>query len=260
MNCLHWKNAMALVSLMFSLALSGCVAVAAQPVSADVRHNPSQAYRAWVFCIDRSLSPREQQFGKLLGVLKGMAESKVTYNDLVWLLDIQADPGQARLFVMPQATQTRRSAPTGSAESLRRAKAELIQAIGAASQVSGRTNLKDPLEAALDILRAHQGASERILVMGSDFLTDSNSGRVSFEAPQTERAQSAAKINAFLLVTYPKPQYLRALRIGPSELLMKIEEDWKGNLYQRGALTVTVRAVDAMPMAVPQAGADMRGN
>jgi hypothetical protein len=238
------------VRLLFvCLALIAHSAIAEQPMQKGVQHDPTRAYRALVICVDRSLSPAEEQFHKLLAVMEEIAERDVTYNDLVWLIDIQSSQRPARLFQMP-ARNSRRSAGASAAHGLRDSKSALISAIRDMSQVSGSTDLKDPLDAALDILRSHPHATERILLMGSDFLTDTGSRQVSLEPPKAARKGSAAGVAALLLVTYPKLQYLRGLRIAPSDLLTNIEAKWTSNLKGRGSSSVTVRLVDSVPISV----------
>ncbi len=216
------------------------------PMHPQMQHDPTRPYRAWVICIDTSLSPTEEQFRKSLAVMEEMAEKDVTYNDLVWVIQIQSTHRPPKLFQMPPAN-SRRSSGTAAADGLREAKLALISAIHQMSQVSGRTDLKNPLDDALDILRSHSQATARILVMGSDFLTDTSPGHVSFEPPKATREKSAAGVAALLLVTYPKLPYLLRLRISCSDLFTSIEAKWVTDLKNRGATTVKVRPVDSIP-------------
>lgn len=233
-------------------------AIAQQSMHRSSEHDLTRPYRAWVMCVDRSLSPTEEQFRKSLAVMEEITERDITYNDLVWVIDIQSAAQPAKLFAMP-SFNNRRSAGSLAADELRSSKAALISAINAMSQVSGRTDLRDPLESALDILRSHSGATARILVIGSDFLTDTTAGQVSVEPPKAIREESAAGIAAWLLVTYPKAPYLRRLGMSQSELLAKVEKTWATNLRERGASRVNVRPVDSIPATVRTADLRARG-
>ena len=243
------RFSVATLLLFPGIALITQSAVGQEAMRGLAQHDARESYRAWVFCADRSLSPAPEQFRKSLAVMEEITERDVTYNDLVWLIDIQSTAAPARLFAMP-ASSHRRSAGASAADALRDAKASLIDAIRRMSQVSGNTDLKDPLETALDILRAHSHAAARLLVMGSDFLSDTGPGQVSLEPPEAVRRGSAAGVTAWLFVTYPKEQYLRRLRMSQSDLLADVEEKWTANLRSRGSARVNVRPVDSIPVTV----------
>jgi hypothetical protein len=211
------------------------------------KHDPQRPFRAWVLCIDRSLSPMEGQFRKLQAVMESIAANDVTYNDLVWLCEIQSSLAQVSLFAMPAGT-SRRSAGTAAADALHEAKAALIAAIHNMSQLPGDTNLQSPLEEALELLRSHPEATSRIVVLGSDFLSDGGHGRISVEPPASVRVESGPAVKALLLVTYPKGSYLQRIGISHSDLLLQIQTKWTAYLKKQNSSSIMVRLVDAIPV------------
>jgi hypothetical protein len=247
----NFSHGFSVVSLLLfpGMALIAQGAVGQEAMRVLGQHDARQPYRAWVMCVDMSLSPTEEQFHKSLAAMEQIAERDITYNDLVWLIDIQSTARPAKLFAMP-ASCHRRSAGTSAADNLRDAKASLIDTLRRMSQVSDNTDLKDPIETALDILRAHTRAVARNLVVGSDFLTDVGHEQVSLEPPKAVGPESAAGVTAWLLVTYPKGRYLRHLRMSQSELLATVKEKWVANFRDRGASRVNVVPVDAIPVTV----------
>jgi hypothetical protein len=171
----------------------------------------------------------------------------ITYNDLVWLCEIQSNLAQVKSFAMPAGT-LRRSAGTAAADALRATKAALITAIHNMSQQPGDTNLQSPLEEALELVRSHPEATDRIIVLGSDFLTDLGNGKISLEPPVSVRVASAPPVKAVLLVTYPKMPYLQKIGISHSDLLSQIRMKWTEYLKKQNASSITIRLVDAIPV------------
>src|ERR1035438_426538 len=97
------------------------------------------------------------------------------------------------------------------------------------AQISGRTHLQIPIEEALDILRAQVAASRKILVVGSDFLTDTGAG-VTDLPPRFTRNRAAEGVDALLFVTYPRAPYLRLLSTLPSAYFQRLDTNWS-NLF-----------------------------
>jgi hypothetical protein len=196
----------------------------------------------------------EEQFRKLLAILEAIAERDVTYNDIVWVIGIQSTLEPVQVFPMPAAS-SRRSGGTAAADGLRESKAALIAAIRRMSQVSRTTDLGSSVEAGLDILRSHPEATGRVIMIGSDFLTDAGVGPVSMVPPTAIRSGYATGVDALLLVTYPKLAYLKKVRISHSELLASIEAKWTAYFKEEDASNVTIRLVDTIPVAVQTATA-----
>jgi len=136
---------------------------------------------------------------------------------------------------------------TAATLALRTTKSALVAAIGQLSQASGSTDTRSPIGAALNVLHSHPNATARTLVIGSDFLTDTGRGHVSTDPPEF---LSAEGINALLLFTYPKPEYLGGASLSPSTLYDSIQRKWTSYLKKIGASAVVLRPVDAVPVAV----------
>jgi hypothetical protein len=249
MRCTYAKFAASLVLLISFTAFAQSRAGFSTP---QVGHDQQRPYRALVMCIDRSRSPLDEQFRKLLVIMEAIAERDVTYNDVVWLIEIQSTLEPVQIFPMPAAS-SRRSDGTAAADGLRESKAALIAAIRRMSQVSDATDVRSSVEAGLDILRSHAEATVRVIVIGSDFVSDAGIGRASLIPPTARRNGYATGVNVLLLVTYPKPAYLQKIRISHSELLASIEAKWTAYFKEENASNVTVNLVDAIPLAVQTA-------
>lgn len=243
------KNRPYFTAILMMLMFTG-YALCASPFSSSpaavLRHDPNRPYSACVICLDTSLSPREDEFQRLLAIAQAIVQDEVTYNDLVWLIPIQSGLGPTQAFEMP-AGSARRSVRSSRAAALAEAKAALLIAIRNMKQRSGTTDLQSSVEAALDLLRSHPNATRRLMVVGSDFLTDTGNGHVAIEPPQMSRAGSAAGVNALLLFTYPKPAYLQELKMSPSALLANVESEWTAYLNKNSASAVTILPADAVP-------------
>lgn len=120
-------------------------------------------------------------------------------------------------------------------------KGEVIEAIARMKQDSRTTDLQSTLDVALDLLRDQPGATKRVLIMGTDYLTDHGSANPN---PPTSPIR-AAGVDALLLVAYPKPECLRGLRLGASSLLRIVETKWAAHFEDGGAHSVSVHLVDA---------------
>jgi hypothetical protein len=172
---------------------------------------------------------------------------------------MEGDREPVRIFRMPGRV-TRRSEHIDDVARLGAAKAKLESAIAGLSQVSGTTNLQVPIEAALEILRSQRSASRRIMVLGSDFLTDTGKGRVSAEPPVTTSRQSSATVEALLLVTYPKRKYMAPLAGTPTALFHNIESGWSDYMASQHVSGIQVRLVDSVPIGSSEStAADVMG-
>ena len=107
-------------------------------------------------------------------------------------------------------------------------------------QDSRSSDLESSLDVALDLLRGQPRATKRVLIMGTDYLTDHGSANPN-PPPSPIRA---AGVDALLLVAYPKPEYLRALRLGASSLLRIVETKWAAHFEDGGAHSVSVHLID----------------
>jgi hypothetical protein len=158
--------------------------------------------------LDTSFSPQGEQFRRLQAVAEEIVKRDVGPNDLVFLIQIQSSFDFTEPFQMPAGT-TLASKERAADQALSDAKAEVLAAIHRTKQNAGTTDLKSTLEVALDLLRQQPHAKQRLLVMGTDFLSDRGSVNPN---PPMSRCR-AAGVDTLLLVTYPKPKYLRAARL-----------------------------------------------
>lgn len=239
------------IPVIATILLLACVShfrAAAQPVTMEAQHDPQRPYRAWAFCVDTTRSPTEEQFQKLLKVVATIVEQDITQNDLVWLIPIQSQRAVVQSFPMPVGSG-RRSMRTEAQANLVAAKGALLSAIRQMKQASGSTDLQSAINAAITILRSHPQATERMLLIGSDFLKDSGSGQISQSPPPVVHDRSASGLTMLLLVTYPKPEYLRPMRMSDAQLYENVESQWAAYFKGKNASAVTVRPVDAVAIS-----------
>jgi hypothetical protein len=202
-------------------------------------HNPNLPYKVWVVCLDTSLSLQPEQFRRLQVVAEEIVRRDVAPNDLVFLIQIQSGFGFTEPFQMPVGT-TLASRKPEAARALSNAKADVIAAILRMKQNSRTTDLQSSLDVAFDLLGQQPRATQRLLIMGTDYLTDNGSANPN---PPISPIR-AAGVDALLLVAYPKPEYLRGLRLGASSLLRIVETKWSAHFEDGGAHSVSVRLVD----------------
>jgi hypothetical protein len=217
----------------------------AQPAAAPLAHDPSRQYCAWVYCIDASKSPRDDQFRKLVDVMVASIDKDVAYNDLVWVIPIRSKLEPASMFAMPPGSSLR-SLRSERRAALAAAKKAAISAVRGISQTSGTTDLQNPLETALKLLHSQPRAVRRVLVTGSDYVTDTGPGMLSMLPPAPSEDRPAEGVDALLLVTYPQQAYLDKLRASPGGLLKNVETKWASYFQAEGASAVTVLLVDAV--------------
>lgn len=231
------------VALLFCLHIAcyaNCQGLpATRPASHERLHNPNLPYQVWAVCLDSSLSLQPEQFRRLQTVTEEIVRRDVAPNDLVFLVQIQSGFGSTQPFQMPLGT-TLASRKPEAANALANVKGEVIAAIARMTQDSHTTDLQSSLDVALDLLRDQPRATKRVLVMGTDYLTDHGSANPNPPASPIR----AAGVDALLLVAYPKPEYLRALRLGASGLLRIVETKWAAHFDDGGAHSVSVRLVD----------------
>ena len=212
---------------------------ATSPASHERLHNPNLPYQVWVVCLDSSLSLQPEQFRRLQTVAEEIVRRDVAPNDLIFLVPIRSRFGSTQPFQMPVGT-TLASRKLEAVRALANARSEVVAAIARMKQDSRSTDLESSLDVALDLLRNQPRATKRVLIMGTDYLTDHGSANPNPPASPIQ----ATGVDALLLVAYPKPEYLRALRLGPSSLLRIVETKWAAHFKDGGAHSVSVRLVD----------------
>lgn len=172
-----------------------------------------------MICLDTSLSPDLEQFHRLQAVMEEVVRRDVSPNDLIFLIQIESGFGSTKPFAMPAGT-TLASRKPEAAQVLADAKAQVIAAINAMKQDSHTTDLESTLHVALDLLRQEPNATQRLLLIGTDYITDN--GSVTSNPPTSPIRVTGIDT---LLVAYPKPEYLHA-----SRLLGNIETKWAAYL------------------------------
>lgn len=239
-------------ALFFSL--TACASMYSQQPPPRPPHDPSKPYKVWVYCIDNSLSPRSDEFRKLQVVLSEAAENDIDYNDLVWLIPIGSNQEPTMTFEMPaRSSNMRRESRIAAEAELKKVKADLTHAIQRTAQTAGTTDLGASLDAAKAILVKYANANSRNLVIGSDFINDLGHGKASLDPPPTVIKTDLYGVNVSLLVTYPKPNYLRSVSCTtPAELLQHVISAWTTYLRHDGASSVNVVWVDAIPVTAVQ--------
>jgi hypothetical protein len=244
------RTALLIVALCSTVLLLGCSkqqpsSQAVQPETAITPHDPEQGFTAWVFCVDTSRSPREDEFARLKGLIRDTVDREVDFNDLVWVIPIGGGFTTSEPIQMPPRGRTR-SEERDSIGHLKKQKDALIAEIDGLQQVAGNTDLKDPVELALSILKS-QNTGRKILMIGSDFIQDG--ARITPAAPPIGKSLSAKDVKVALLLTYPSPAYLNALRLSPNELRDIVTQKWGGYFASLGAANVALGLVDALPGA-----------
>ena len=237
-----------------SLSLAACTSLYSHQPPVGLRHDPGKPYKVWVYCIDSSLSPRSDEFRELQLVLGEAAENDVDYNDLVWLIQIGSIWEPPKLFEMPpRSPNMRRESRIAAETELKNGKADLKHAIQRMAQISGTTDMGASLDAARAILAKYANANSRNLVIGSDFINDLGHGKASVDPPPTVLKNNLYGVNVDLLVTYPKPGYLKTVLCTTSaELLQRVITVWTTYLRDDGASSVNVLWVDAVPVSTSQ--------
>lgn len=209
-----------------------------------VGHDPSQDYRAWFFEGDTTTSLSADQFERLKGLLVQVVEHDVRDNDVVWLAEIAGASKIVKQFALPVArTQSQRSAGSSPDE----VKKTIMATINGFSRRAKLTDLRGPIETSLDVLATQRRASDRLLVLASDFVTDLGSGKATTEPPPLADGVSASGTRVALLVARPTPDYLRSLRIAsPSEHYHRVVDSWTRYFKSMGAASATARPIDAL--------------
>src|SRR5205823_5264775 len=138
-------------------------------------------------------------------------------NDLVWLIRIGESSVAAQLFEIPFVGITR-AERIRQLETMTNARNNVRAAIAALKQHGTRTDLRDPIETAIQLLQAKERAVSRILVVASDFVQDGSTGRPSTAPPPTSTAASARGIRVAMLHARPTDRYLSSMRLSASEL------------------------------------------
>lgn len=210
-------------------------------------HNPNEDYTALVYCLDTSKSPLPYEFNTLKGLVRGTVAEDVDSNDLIWVVRIEDQLSQAKLFSMPPRGYTRLERQR-SADQLREAKGELVRHVEALQQMAGKTDLKNAIELALNILNDQPAAKRKVLIIVSDFVQDSGK-RVTSAPPDPAEGLSAKDVEVALLLLYPKNEYLRTLGISANELHKSVSEEWTAYFNRLGARKSVASLADAVPFA-----------
>jgi hypothetical protein len=114
------------------------------------------------------------------------------------------------------------------------------------TQVSNATCIVDPVRRALGILSEQRGARSRILVIGSDFLTD-DGGHCSPNPGEARSVSGAAGIQVLLLYMIPKEADRRKCgETDSSHALESVRANWSTFFTSQGAASVNVERIDSI--------------
>jgi hypothetical protein len=255
---LAWNDAAAvrtavIMTLVLALSLSSCAVsrAMAQESTGSSRpaghHDPSAPFNTWALCIDSSRSVRPDQFVRMRQILQRLVETAVSYNDLVWLIEIRDYTRSARLYDMPRKVMDRTRAVAVDS-GLRQRKSALVDAVSRLQQRAGSTDLSEPVSFALTLLATKPTAVLKTIVIGSDFVSDT--GRLTTPFPPASLgAASAAGMRVALVVTEPKDEYLQKLKLSGMGLFAIVKERWVAHFITIGAARVTAQPADAVPVS-----------
>jgi hypothetical protein len=235
-------------SLGLGCGLSQQIApISAQRQPSRAQHSPDEEYVALVYCLDTSKSPLPDEFNKLKRLVGESITTGVDFNDLIWIVRIEDQFHTPKMFPMPPHGY-RRSERQRSTDQLREAKEEIIREVEGLQQISSKTDLKNAIELALNILRDQPAAKRRLLIIMSDFVQDSGK-RITAAPPEPTKGLSAKDIEVALLLLYPGNKYLTSLGLSASEHHNSVTEQWTPYFNELGATTTIVRLADAVPAA-----------
>lgn len=200
---------------------------------------------ARVYCVDISRSPLPGQFEEFKEALVASVEKDVSYDDAIWVIMIGDGSAPVSKYLMPSGA--RRPIPSDVAEAgnrLRLAKEPLLKQIRELRQHASRTTMATPIEEALTILNSAKNRS-RYLVIGSDFIEDSERGAIGVEAPLSTGSR-AQGVHVWLVLTYPGDDYLQRLRLSRSGLVSEVGQKWRSYFESLGASSISVSIADSI--------------
>ncbi len=203
-------------------------------------------HSAWVFCVDTSLSVDNEQFDRAKDALRRTIDATVTFGDRVWMIEMGAAPAAARPFALPVGS-LRKSDRDRTGEAMQRIKLEIHAALDGLSRRALSTDVGEPIERGLMILREQPAAFARKLVVVSDFVSDDGARRMRLTAQTPTPGVTAQGVEVGLLVARPTADYLRRFRLSPAAHAETVAREWRQYFTQVGARSYAARLVDAQP-------------
>jgi hypothetical protein len=240
-----WAGLALLAIVITAIGMTRCAATAHAPLDTTaITHELSEPYTAWAFCPDTSLSLLPEEFERLKLICQDTVRSRVEPNDLVWLVPIGTRISFTSPFEIPPEAGTRSGHTNAGA--VEAAKLRVIVAIANLKQSSLSTDLKDPVESSLSLLRSHQAAQRRVLLIGSDFIQDAG-GRVASVDPRIEASAASVEVNMY--VAQPQARYLDQMHITRYALVETVRTKSRGAFNCLGARSAAATPLDAIPVA-----------
>ena len=209
-------------------------------------HRPVKPNRAWFFLVDTTTSVSPAQFD---GIKRGMSDlltTKVAGSDMVWIGEISDAPLTVTGVAMPYVGGHRSDRSADEMAELDRARRALAAKLAAMGQRAKATDLKSPVEKALGVLADQRMAAGRVLVIGSDFISDQNGHQPSPVPPPPSRGVSAAGDQVMLVVAEPDSGSMQKLRMSPADIYDTVTTGWKKYFADLGAVSVSAKHVDSI--------------